>query len=191
MIKLYSSVKKDIIICLDIGHNVPMDTGAIYKQIQEDKLISAVGSRLYNLLTAVGFKVIQTNAIHASSTSESLKSRVETSNKNNSDLFISIHANKSEPSLKAMGAEVWCYGQTKLSKIVVDAITSLGFKSRGVKIAGVDGSNLSVLKNTIAPAILIELCFIDSEADMLTFNKVGADLIALKITEAILNHFSL
>jgi hypothetical protein len=58
----------------------------------------------------------------------------------------------------------------------------LGFKSRGVK----QGDHLFVLKYTQAPAILIELFFIDSKADVELYKKIGDMGMVTAIASAIL-----
>lgn len=52
-----------------------------------------------------------------------------------------------------------------IAQSVLSKIVDLGFRNRGVKNKG-----FYVLRNTKAPAILIEGCFIDSQRDMNLFN---------------------
>jgi N-acetylmuramoyl-L-alanine amidase len=42
------------------------------------------------------------------------------------------------------------------------------------------------LRNTSMPAILIEVCFLDSTADMSLFNSLGADAIAQAISDGLI-----
>jgi N-acetylmuramoyl-L-alanine amidase len=74
-----------------------------------------------------------------------------------------------------MGSEVYGISQTSqaIAKSVLTEIVKLGFKNRGVK-----NTRFSVLVNTSMPAILIECCFVDSQADMALFD-------AEKMAEAI------
>ena len=48
-----------------------------------------------------------------------------------------------------------------------------------------DGSHLYVVKNTKAPAILVELFFLDNKTDQTLYNKVGYAAIAKAIADAI------
>jgi N-acetylmuramoyl-L-alanine amidase len=75
-----------------------------------------------------------------------------------------------------MGSEVYAISQSgqRLAQKAQNALVGLGFKDRGVK----DGSHLFVLKYTTAPAILIELFFVDSAADVALYAKLGARTIA-------------
>ena len=64
---------------------------------------------------------------------------------------------------------------------MLDALKSLGFVNRGVK----DGSRLYVIRHTNAPACLLEVCFVDTQSDADLYRRLGADLIADKLCEAI------
>lgn len=90
------------------------------------------------------------------------------------DLDVSIHFNSAANDLngdgKTTGTEVYIFGPTagaqNYAKNTVDAIANLGFKNRGVK-TNVD---LRVLKETYAPAMLVECCFVDDADDCKLYN---------------------
>jgi hypothetical protein len=77
------------------------------------------------------------------------------------DLDVSVHFNAYEQVSRPMGTECLYVTQKKLAATVSAAIADCGFIDRGAKYR----DDLFVLNNTIAPAILIEVCFVDSEAD--------------------------
>jgi N-acetylmuramoyl-L-alanine amidase len=77
------------------------------------------------------------------------------------DLDISVHFNAYEQVEKPMGTEVLYVTQKNLAAEVSAAIADCGLIDRGPKYR----DDLFVLNNTEAPAILIEVCFVDSEAD--------------------------
>jgi N-acetylmuramoyl-L-alanine amidase len=77
------------------------------------------------------------------------------------DLDVSVHFNAYEQVSKAMGVEVLYITQQELAADVSLAIADCGLINRGSK----KRTDLFFLNNTIAPAILIETCFVDSEAD--------------------------
>jgi hypothetical protein len=77
------------------------------------------------------------------------------------DLDVSCHFNAYEQVSKPMGCEVLYVTQKTLAAKVSEAIADCGFINRGAKYR----DDLFVLNNTIAPAILLEVCFVDSEAD--------------------------
>jgi N-acetylmuramoyl-L-alanine amidase len=158
---------------IDMGHNCPPhDIGASGVR-QEDVVIKEVGTRLIAKLGAAGHSVINCTPTSAVSVNDSLRKRANKANSNNVDIFVSIHFNAF--NTKAMGAEVYGISQTSqaIAKSVLTEIVKLGFKNRGVK-----NTRFSVLVNTSMPAILIECCFVDSQADMALFD-------AEKMAEAI------
>ena len=108
-----------------------------------------------------------------------LKAAVDLSNKYKADLFISIHLNAGG----GKGCEVYTYkGAKHLEAVnVCKNLNQLGFVNRGVK----DGSNLYVVRNTTAKAILIEVCFVDSVYDNELFKVLGYNKIAKAIYDAI------
>lgn len=109
-----------------------------------------------------------------------LKEAVTLANNEGADLFISIHLNAGGGS----GCEAYTWKGQQVAQAVkaCSYLKKLGFKNRGVK----DGSNLYVIKNTKAPAILIEVCFVDNKADAELFKQVGHSNIAKAIYSAIL-----
>jgi N-acetylmuramoyl-L-alanine amidase len=158
---------------IDMGHNCPPhDIGASGVR-QEDVVIKEVGTRLIAKLAAAGHSVINCTPTSAVSLNDSLRKRANKANSNNVDIFVSIHFNAFNK--KAVGAEVYGISQTSqaIAKSVLTEIVKLGFKNRGVK-----NTRFSVLVNTSMPAILIECCFVDSQADMALFD-------AEKMAEAI------
>lgn len=86
------------------------------------------------------------------------------------DFFISFLRNAFKPET-ATGAEVFVFSLTNSqSKPLADhniqrALVNVGFKVRGVKEA-----NFYVLKNTRAPALLLEVGFIDNSTDNQLFD---------------------
>ena len=106
-----------------------------------------------------------------------LKYVVDEANKHSVDLFISIHLNAGG----GQGSEVYTYKGKQLpeAKKALNALVNLGFKNRGIK----DGSSLYVIKNTKMNAILIEVCFVDTQLDVKLYKKIGYK----KIAEAIVN----
>jgi N-acetylmuramoyl-L-alanine amidase len=174
-------------ICIDIGHNLEnVDTGARGIVI-EDVIVRLIGLELQKKLIKKDHAVSLTNPYNCLSVTDSLRQRVKQSNSFKPDLFISIHANANAPTPKPVGTEVWVLGAKEIGKKIVDNISSLGFINRGVKISGIDGHNLYVIKNTNSPAVLIELFFIDSEEDVKIWQTVGAEKIAEAIMQAILS----
>ncbi|EEK44561.1 Cell wall hydrolase/autolysin [Bacillus cereus BDRD-ST26] len=81
------------------------------------------------------------------------------------DLVISFHLNASDGN--GQGVEVLYYDQKDLAaKISAQLAKDIGWRDRGAK----QRTDLAVLNGTKAPAILIELGFIDNESDMAKWN---------------------
>lgn len=83
-------------------------------------------------------------------------------NSRSRDYDVSCHFNAYTPTSKPMGTEVWYYSQSKLAADVSLAMAKAGgFINRGAKYS----SGLYFLMNCSKPAILLEVCFVDSTAD--------------------------
>ena len=85
--------------------------------------------------------------------------------------------------LSGTGTEVWHYsgsstGKSKAAAVSKKVADALGLRDRGTKAT----TGLYVLKHTVAPAILVECCFVDSETDQ---GKWDVDKCAKAIVEAV------
>lgn len=162
---------------IDIGHNCSPDIGA--KSIKfEDALTKEVGLKVIEKLKKLGNEVINVLPVRCNSVGDSLNRRVQVSNLNNVNLYVSIHFNAGG----GQGSEVYFYpGSTageRYSKSVLNELVKLGYKNRGIK----NGANLYVVKNTKAPSILIEVGFVDSKEDM---NRYNAEKISNAIVKGL------
>ncbi|AJA46776.1 cell wall hydrolase/autolysin [Clostridium pasteurianum DSM 525 = ATCC 6013] len=171
------------VIAIDIGHNVaPVDVGA-EAIMKEGPVNLAVGQRVISKLESLGYTVVQTKPVTATNESDSLQQRVAAANNAKADLFISIHANVGG----GVGTEVWAGGSAKsieLGQNIEDNMVALGYRNRGVKVQGIDGDHLYVLKNTVMPAVLVETFFLDSQEDV---NRYNPDAIANAIVNGIIS----
>ena len=147
-----------------------MGTGlGAYKYLNESREVRRIAYHLLYLLVGTSHEVIP--AIYDKS-SNNLKEAVTLSNTKAADLFVSIHLNAGGGE----GVECYTWRGEKLTTAanICKNISALGYKNRGIK----DGSGLYVIKNTKAPAILVECCFVDNKKDVEKYN-------AYKIAEAI------
>ena len=126
---------------------------------------------------------------NGTSANDVLQKIVKKCNENDVNLDVSIHLNSGRSDKKGDGkiggVEVLVYSKDSKSYNtavrVADKISKeLGITNRGVKIR----PNLYVLKNTDAPAMLIECCFVDDKDDA---KKWNTDKCAKAIVEGILN----
>ena len=156
---------KEIILAIDIGHNVPYDTGAVGIR-REDDLNRLVGNSLISKLRERGIKVVNCTPNTAKSLNDSLYQRVITANNCGATLFVSIHHNACPGGY---GAEVLCIKDnyqdglsTKVGEAILNELASIGLKNRGVK----DRRDLYVINNTS----IVECAFVDSSSDMANYN---------------------
>lgn len=169
-------------IGLDAGHCLRgSDTGAQGCGYREEILTRNITNQVSRRLQSAGHKVVICNCETANSLRESLNYRTNKANTNNVDLFISIHINAGG----GVGTEVYTYNAKRLdmAERAVNNISKLGFRNRGIK----DGKHLAVIRNSHAPAMLVECCFIDSPSDMARYKQLGATAFGDAIADAILN----
>ncbi len=157
------------------------DPGAVYKNRYEKDDVLKVGLEITKILRSHGIIVDETRTTDKT---VSLKERSDMENKKVYDCFISIHRNAFKPE-QANGVETFTYtNQTAKAKSLADKIqkelVAIGFTNRGVKKA-----NFHVLRETKAPAVLVEIGFIDNTKDNQLFDS-KLDEIVTGISKAIL-----
>ena len=161
-----------MIIGIDMGHTLTgKGTGAKGYASETDKN-REVGKRLIAMLQEKGHKVINCTV---DKSNNDLGDRCALANKQKIDIFVSLHLNAFKMTTSPMGVEVYTVANSSISNkakaVLTELIAATGWKDRGYKTA-----NYYVLKNTKAPAMLIELGFCDSKADMDAWNteKIAA-----------------
>ncbi|MCC0724450.1 N-acetylmuramoyl-L-alanine amidase [Clostridioides sp. ZZV14-6104] len=113
-----------------------------------------------------------------------LAEQCQIANKQDVDVAVQIHFNADHTTLDKMGTET--IYKTSNGKIYADRVNkklATVFKDRGAKS---DVRGLYWLKHTKSPAILIEVCFVDSKADTDYYIR-HKDIVAKLIAEGILN----
>lgn len=138
-----------------------------------------VGKLVMEYLKKMNHVVEDCTVDNALSKTQYLRMVTDKANSHKLDLFVSIHFNSATVNT-AHGTEVFTFNDLKqdVALRVVNNISKLGFVNRGIK----DGSDLYVVKNTKAKAILIECCFINNKEDMAKYNP---QTMALAIAEGI------
>ncbi len=167
-------------IGINCGHTISGSVGSgAVGFLTESIETRAVGYSLMELLREQGHTVVDCTNNSAASVAADLKKICALANAQPLDMFLSIHFNAGG----GQGCEVYTYGRGDVASAgkIKSALYSLGFRDRGLK----DGSNLYVIKNTKAPAALVEVCFVDNKADAELYNRLGADTIAAAMAEAI------
>lgn len=164
-------VKKDKkVIVIDAGHG-GKDPGAVFSSVYEKSLNLDIAKRLRKLLEAKGYEVIMTRTTDVFL---ELADRANIANKNNADLFISIH-NNSMPS--GYSGVMTLYSardekQTFSSKNLADTIQENMLKSLGTKNIGArERDNLVVLNKTTMPAVIVEVGCMSDSAELKKLKK--------------------
>ncbi|HDR4393124.1 TPA: N-acetylmuramoyl-L-alanine amidase [Bacillus cereus] len=128
-------------------------------------------------LRALGHTVYDDTDEVGRTQAQNLSNIVRKCNSHDVDLVISFHLNAYDG--KANGVEVCYYDQQALAaKVSAQLSKDIGWSNRGAK----KRTDLYVLTETKAPAILIELGFIDNDADM---SKWHVDNIANSVVYAL------
>ncbi|UDN56904.1 MULTISPECIES: N-acetylmuramoyl-L-alanine amidase [unclassified Clostridioides] len=113
-----------------------------------------------------------------------LSEQCQIANRQDVDLAVQIHFNANNTTLNPMGTEtIYKTNNGKMYANRVNDKLSMVFKNRGAKS---DVRGLYWLGHTKAPAILIEVCFVDSKADTDYYIK-NKNTVAKLIAEGILN----
>src|SRR5699024_4178254 len=150
------------LITVNAGHNKHVQ-GANSKYGKEHVVAREVAKALIKELKSRGQKVVDTTCDCHKTASGILRHQVQQSNAHNKSnrLDVSVHLNSFNGTAK--GTEVLYYSERSLADKVSKAIAEAGgFTNRGAK----ERKELYFLLNTNAPAILIEVCFIDNKGDM-------------------------
>lgn len=160
-----------MVINVHAGHNPDgkIACGAV-GFIRESTEARRVKNAVINMLWQMGHTVYDCTCETGTSQSSVLTKIVSLCNVHEADLDVSIHFNSgardSAGNGKTTGTEVYVYNTSSRAKAYAEsvcaAIAALGFKNRGVKYS----TGLYVLKNTKAPAMLIECCFVDDKDDV-------------------------
>ena len=171
------------VVYLDAGHG-GYDPGASYFGISEKSLTLAIQSRVKAKLEAEGYQVVTTRT---SDTYVDLTDRSRAANASESDIFVSIHINASGSSA-AQGIETYYYQpyaeypsrinatyhanptRLSMSDTLANAIQSSLINATGAQNQGVKRQTFAVLRETTAPAVLLELGFLSNPQEAARLN---------------------
>ncbi len=171
------------VVYLDAGHG-GYDPGASYFGISEKGLTLAIQSRVKAKLEAEGYQVVTTRT---SDTYVDLTDRSRAANASESDIFVSIHINASGSSA-AQGIETYYYQpyaeypsrinaayhanptRLSMSDTLANAIQSSLINATGAQNQGVKRQTFAVLRETTAPAVLLELGFLSNPQEAARLN---------------------
>ena len=143
-------------IVVDAGHG-GNDLGAVYGNFSEKDISLGIATEIQKLnKDQEKYEVVLTRS---SDTYPSLSERTAQINKLNPEMVISLHVNNSsQKETSNHGTEVFVQN-TEASKMLAEKI-SQKFNARKI-----EEHNLHILRETKAPAVLVELGFINNSAD--------------------------
>jgi N-acetylmuramoyl-L-alanine amidase len=148
---------KSIVISSGHGKYVRGASG-ILDEVDEARLVV---EKLAGMLRERGVEVVTYHDDVSKTQNENLNRIVDFHNQQVRQLDISVHFNAYEQVSKPMGTEVLYVTQSALASELSSAIAGCGLINRG----GKKRTDLFFLNETDGPAVLIEVCFVDSEAD--------------------------
>ncbi|MCM1074043.1 MAG: N-acetylmuramoyl-L-alanine amidase [Bacteroides sp.] len=155
-------------VVLDAGHG-GSDYGAIREGINEKDITLDVTQRVESILRSKGYKTALTRKTDAY---VSLEDRVEFSEKEEPEIFVSIHVN-SAVSTDPTGIETHYYHD--YSKELADIVHKHLIKEiPNTKNRGLFKSKFYVINHTTVPAILVEMGFLsnpDERAEIITESR--------------------
>lgn len=128
-----------------------------------------VSKRVVDILKSSKLKVNYIEDNTSKNQKENLNYLVSQHNKTDRKLDVSIHFNASgEITTKGIGTEVLYYTEKDLAIKLSRAISQAsGLIDRGAK----QRTDLAILKGTNKPAILIEICFVNSTTDVAIYRR--------------------
>ena len=146
-----------IVISSGHGLHVRGASGIIDEVNEARKVVERIADELRNR----DVNVVTYHDDVSKSQNENLQRIVDFHNSKQRDLDISVHFNAYVETDKPMGTECLYYSSSTLAGQISSAIASCGFINRGPK----QRTDLYFLANTEEPAVLLEICFVDSTAD--------------------------
>lgn len=169
------------LVVLDAGHG-GNNPGATYNGRQEKDDVLALALAIGPILEAAGVDVYYTRDTDLY---EPPYQKAMEGNAVNADYFVSIHRNSSLYPNQYTGVETLVYNRygeaARLADNINTRLEDLGFVNQGVR----EMSNLVVLNRTEMPAVLLEIGFINTDADNQLFDEKFRD-IAQAVADGIL-----
>ena len=168
------------------GHwaNVGSGANGILNEVTENRKIA---KKVYELLKASGVPSTYFEDNTSTNQRDNINTLVKEHNKDKNGLIVSIHFNASGSTTnRPIGTEVLYHNEktlaTKVAKAISDA-TGGGLLNRGAK----QRKDLGVMAKTYEPAVLIEVCFVNSSVDAAIYRR-DFDKICVAIARELAAH---
>lgn len=173
-------------IVLDPGHG-GTDTGALSntEDVYEKEVTLATAKTIKAALEAEGSTVILTRE---TDTTEELAEVVTLSNTTQADVFISLHYDSSENSNEATGTTTYYYYEAYAN--LAEAINHQLAVTLPLANRGVEYGNFQVLRENRQPALLLELGYMNTDSDLVTFNTASyREKVAQALVDGLTEYF--
>jgi N-acetylmuramoyl-L-alanine amidase len=167
-------------ILVDAGHG-GYDNGASFEGRLEKEDNLRLALKVGQDLADLGYEVYFTRD---SDVYQSPTEKAQIANDAAADFFVSIHRNSSETPNQYNGVQTLIFDDSgikaQMARNVDAQLAKIGFKDLGISVR----PNLTVLKRTNMPAILVEAGFLNSDVDNALFDD-NLDAIAQAIADGI------
>lgn len=166
-------------VVISSGHGLHIRGASGYlDEVNEARKVVETVAEFFRSM-GVGVQTFHDNT--STSQDQNLRTICNYHNAQTRDYDVSVHFNAYSTTSKPMGTEVfWVTQQTLAAKVSSGIATAGTFINRGAK----PGGGLYFLNNTNKPAILIEVCFVDSSTDAELYRQ-HYNAICQSIAEAI------
>ncbi len=155
------------LVAIDPGHG-GNNPGAVYNGRQEKDDVFALAMEVGRLLEQNGVRVYYTRTTDVY---ESPYQKAMEANAVGADYFVSLHRNSSPYPNQYTGVETLVYNRygeaARLAYNINTRLEDIGFENQGVN----ERQNLVVLNRTQMPAVLVEVGFINTDADNQLFDE--------------------
>ena len=155
------------LVVLDAGHG-GNNPGAVHNGRQEKDDTLALAMAVGRILEQNGERVYYTRT---SDIYESPYQKAMESNAVGADFFVSIHRNSSPYPNQYTGVETLVYSRygesARLAQNINEQLVQVGLENLGIN----ESPNLVILNSTSMPAVLVEVGFINTDADNRLFDE--------------------
>lgn len=176
------------VVIVDAGHG-GKDGGARWVNSNEKNITLAIAKQLSQELASLGMSVIMTRG---DDRYVSLGERSAISNRSKADLFVSVHVNSNTTAGSRSGSITFHHKQVPIGMLLATCVQNEVARVPGIPGRGIWSdqriykSGFAVLRNTSAPAVLVETGFINHPSDRMQLeNPLTQKYIAQAIARGI------
>lgn len=172
-------------IVLDAGHG-DVDGGTFCEDVLEKDINFAVVMYMKEILEEAGIEVRLTRS-GDDFMDVSERAEFANQNKEDADLFVSIHCNYFEDDASVSGLEIYYYTGDEAGQACAESMIEYLKKSEDIKVRSAKHGGYYVLKFTEMPAVLVEMGFLSNKEEREKLNSEEYQkLLAEELAEGIL-----